>query len=185
MRSAFVFLALLLGGCAATNPQKEALSSTKQLDDPSALLERGIAYEELGDYTRAEQYLSGALSKGADPHKALPPLLRACVKAGHLRLAAEYAESALARRPSDAHLRFLTGALEATVGNPVDGRKLLEKAASELPDDAHVQFHVAAFFRDDLHDQPGADPYFRNYLRLQPQGEHAEEARASIMERVQ
>jgi hypothetical protein len=36
-----------------------------------------------------------------------------------------------------------------------------------------------------MHDRAEADPYFREYLRLAPTGEHAAEARGSIMERVQ
>ena len=183
VRLSLTVLTLSLLGCGAS-PKADAQSVRKQLGDAKMLAERGKAYAEEGDYTRAEQYLSGALANGADPHELLPPLLHACVAAGHLRLATEYAETQLARDPNDSHLRFVAGALEASVGSRVDARKHLEQAAADLPKDAHVQFHVATFFRDDLNDKVSADPYFREYLKLAPKGEYADEARASLMERL-
>ena len=187
LSSLTVFAASLvaLSGCGAAVQKNDALSARKQVEDPKMLAEHGRAYADLGDDTRAEQYLSAALASGADPKTIMPLLLKSCVRAGHLRLAVEYAESQLARDPEDAHLRFLAGALEASIGNRVEARTNLERAAADLPNDSKVQFHVAAFFRDDAADKIAADPYFREYLRLEPKGEHAAEARASIMERVQ
>jgi Tfp pilus assembly protein PilF len=174
---------LLLVACSAPT-QKETQTARAQLKDPTVLIERGRAYAEAGDYTRAEQYLSAALAAGGKPKAVLPHLLKACVQSGHLRLASEHAESQLSRDPDDAHLRFLAGALHASLGNRAAARTHLEKAASDLPNDADVQFSVAAFFRDHLGDRVVADPYFRGYLKLAPKGEHAEEARASLMERI-
>jgi tetratricopeptide (TPR) repeat protein len=174
---------VLLAACSAP-AQKPAETARAQLKDSQLLVERGRAYGELGDYTRAEQYLGAALSAGARPDAVLPHLLSACVGAGHLRLASEYAEQQLARDPANAHLRFLTGALHAQLGNRATARHHLEQAAAELPNDPNVQFSVATFFRDDLHDRVDADPYFRGYLNLAPKGEHANEAEASLMERV-
>ena len=175
---------LVLLGCSATaqRPTETARVATK---DPVLLVERGKTYTEVGDYTRAEQYFAAALAAGAKAQDVLPHLLKACIASGDLRLASEYAETELARNPSNARLRFLTGALHASIGNRVTARRHLEKAASDLPADPSVQFAVATFFRDDLQDKVVADPYFREYLKLAPKGEHAEEARASLMERLQ
>lgn len=183
-QTSFVIVAVTLFGCGMSQT-KDPASSRKQLQDPNVLVERGRAFAEAGDFTRAEQYLSSALANGADPHVALPPLLRACVEGGHLRLAAEYAEAQLVRDPADAHLRFLAGALQAQVGSPVEARRHLQRAADEMKKDAEVQFAVAAFFRDHLNDKIAADPYFRAYLDIAPRGAHAAEARASVMELVQ
>ena len=174
----------LLAGCGAASSTPPT-SARPVLKDPVQLAARGDAYAELGDYTRAEQYFGAAIAAGGKTAEILPRLLRACVGAGDLRLAAEYAETELARNPDNAHLRFVTGALYAQIGNPVAAREHLVQAASALPDDGEVQFSVAAFFRDDLHDRVVADPYFREYLRIAPTGAHAEEARHSLMERVQ
>jgi tetratricopeptide (TPR) repeat protein len=177
--------AAALGGCNASEqkPGKTA-SDRPPLKDPALLLERGKAYSEFGDFTRAEQYFAAAIAAGGKTSVIVPHLIKACVASGDLRLASEYAETELARNPDNARLRFLTGALYAATGNSPDARKLLVQAASELPNDADVQFSVATFFRDELDDKVGCDPYFREYLKLEPRGERAEEARASLMERI-
>ena len=173
----------LLVGCGAT-PMKPTSAARAPLKDPVLLAARGDASSEAGDYTRAEQYFGAAIAAGGKTSEILPRLLRACVGAGDLRLAAEYAETELSRNPANAHLRFVTGALYAQIGNNFAAREHLVQAATDLPNDEEVQFSVAAFFRDDIKDRAVADPYFREYLRLAPKGAHAEEARHSLMERV-
>lgn len=179
----FAFV-LALSHCASHAPPKP--SSQLPADrDPKALFEQGKRYGMGGDTVRAEQYLTAALALGADENVVLPVLMQVCVAAHHYRLAVEYADASLARHPENAKLRFLVGALHKDIGEAPQAREYLEAAASQLKDDAEVQFAVAVFFRDDLKDTVGADPYFREYLRLSPQGPHAEEARVSLMVRVQ
>ncbi len=179
-------LPLALLGCSAptTSARPANAATTSPLKDPNVLFDRGRAYAEAGDNTRAEQYFAAAIASGAKPAVVLPHLLKACVAAGDLRLASEYAEQELSRNPENARLRFLTGAIYASIGDRSTARSHLVQAASDLPKDAEVQFMVAAFFRDNLSDKVVADPYFREYLKLDPDGVHAEEARASLMERV-
>ena len=179
-----VMTALLAVGCGATRnaPTKDAASPLK---DPAVLVQAGEVFAANGDFTRAQQYFAAAITAGGKSSVILPHLLKACISAGDLRLAAEYAENELSRRPDDAHLRFLTGALQAQIGNRPGARQHLSQAAKELDKDANVQFSVATFFRDDMQDRIEADPYFRDYLKLAPKGEHAAEARGSLMERVQ
>jgi tetratricopeptide (TPR) repeat protein len=182
--SPWLLVATSLVACAG--PAKEgAVTARAALENTALLAERGRMFAEAGDVTRAEQYLSAALANGAPPREVLAHLLRACVQGGHLRLASEYAEHQLAREPGDGHLRFLAGALQASLGSRAAAQEHLAQAAADLPRDASLQFHVAAFFRDDLKDKIAADPYFRQYLALAPKGEHAAEARASLMERVE
>lgn len=182
-----VVAALASVGCGASmNASRHgAPSATSPLKDPALLLEQGDAFAAAGDHTRAQQYYAAAIAAGGKSAAILPRLLNACVASGDIRLASEYAATELSRNPDDAHLRFLTGALHARIGDRVAARKYLVQAAQDLPQDAKVQFSVATFFRDDLSDKVEADPYFREYLRLAPRGEHAQEARASLMERVQ
>jgi tetratricopeptide (TPR) repeat protein len=187
MRRAISLLAALMIptaiGCSAP-AQKPTGFARMPLNDPKLLLERGKAFSELGDFTRAEQYFAAAIAAGGKSSEIVPQLIKACVASGDLRLASDYAETELARHPNDARLRFLTGALYASTGDRPVARKHLVRAASELPNDADVQFSVATFFRDDLDDRIGSDPYFREYLRISPKGDRAEEARASLMERI-
>jgi len=176
--------ALLAAGCAARAPAAR-VSTLPEDRDPAFLVDQGKRFASIGDTVRAEQYLAAAMRAGADETVVMPVFLRVCVAAKHYRLAVEYADAALARHPADARLRFLTGALHVSVGEPARARDYLEEAARQLRDDADVQFSVAVFFRDDLSDKVAADPYFREYLRLSPKGAHAEEARVSLMVRVQ
>ncbi len=180
--SASVLLALV--SCTHPPPARAA-GKLPEDKDPVYLFEHGKRFAMMGDTVRAEQYLSAAVAAGADENKVTPIFLHVCVAARHYRLAMEYADAALARHPDNAKLRFLTGALHKDVGEPAKAREYLEQAARELRDDAEVQFAVAVFFRDDLKDIVAADPYFREYLRLSPQGVHAEEARVSLMVRLQ
>lgn len=181
---AAVLLPLALIGCAAPGATKSTDAAHSPLKDPNVLFERGKAYSQVNDYTRAEQYFAAAIANGGKTSTILPHLLKACVASGDLRLASEYAEQELSRNPENARLRFLTGAIYASIGDRSTARSHLVRAAGDLPKDAEVQFMVATFFRDNLNDKIVADPYFRDYLRLAPKGEHAQEARASLMERV-
>ena len=184
--STFVVIAALSAvGCGGALNASKTNAGPSPLKDPALLAQQGEAFAANGDFTRAQQYYAAAIAAGAKSRAILPHLLKACIASGDLRLAAEYAENELARNPDDAHLRFLTGALQAQIGNRPSARKHLVQAAKELDKDAKVQFSVATFFRDEMHDRVEADPYFRGYLNLAPKGEHAAEARGSLMERVQ
>lgn len=187
--SAFVGLGLALFavGCGATVNETPKTSGPRYspLKDPGVMTEHADAFAEGGDFIRAQQYYSAALAAGGKSSVIMPKLLKACIASGDLRLATEYAEQELARNPEDAHLRFVTGALEAQIGNRPAARKHLSLAATQMKENAKVQFVVATFFRDDMQDRGEADPYFREYLRLDPNGEHAAEARSSLMERIQ
>ncbi len=184
--SAFaVITALFAAGCGSTLNKPTEAAASSPLKNPTVLVEHGKTFAERGDFTRAQQYYAAAIAAGGKSEVILPQLLKACIAGGDLRVATEYAENELSRNPDDAHLRFLTGALLAQIGNRPDARSHLVQAAKQLDKDANVQFSVATFFRDDMHDRVEADPYFREYLKLSPRGEHAAEARGSLMERVQ
>jgi tetratricopeptide (TPR) repeat protein len=183
---AFALVAALTAvGCGSTLNKSTRNGGSSPLKDSAALVEQGEAFAQNGDFTRAQQYYAAAIAAGGKSSAILPKLLVACIAGGDLRLATEYAENELSRNPDDAHLRFVTGALEAQIGNRPVARKHLVQAATELETDPVVQFSVATFFRDDMQDRIEADGYFRDYLKLAPKGEHAAEARGSLMERVQ
>lgn len=181
------FVALALVGCG--RPPAAAPSAASGANDEASsaarLVEEGRAFAEAGDALRAQQYFAASLKAGADERLVMPLLLRACIAQKNYRLAAEYAEASLAKHPNDARLRLLSGALHGTLGESARARDRLERAAKELREDADAQFAVAVSFRDDASDVVAADEYFRRYLALAPNGEHAEEARSSLMVEVQ
>ncbi len=187
-RLACTLALVFVTACSSTQSTSGTANAKAKLPedrDPAVLLERGKAFAAQGDLVRAEQYLAAALSAGADERAVVPLLVRVCVASKHYRLASEYAGQMLARNPNDSRLRLLVGALYVSTGSPARAREHLERAARELSEDGEVQFTVAVFFRDEVADRAMADKYFREYLRLQKNGAHADEARASLMERIE
>jgi tetratricopeptide (TPR) repeat protein len=176
----FTFALAGCGAAPATAPTQEHSENAKA----AFLLEQGRAFAEAGDSLRAQQYFAGALKAGADENVVMPLLLRACIAQRNYRLAAEYADAALARKPKNARLRLLSGTLHGSLGDTSRSRERLERAAKELADEPEAQFAVAISFRDDAADVIAADKYFRRYLALAPNGAHAEEARSSLMEQM-
>jgi Tfp pilus assembly protein PilF len=178
-------LAISLAGCVSGAAKPTKTPAEEKAQATATLIAEGRGYAEAGDALRAEQYFAAALNAGADEKVVLPLFLRACIADKNYRLAIEYAEAALAREPKNAHLRLLSGTLHASIGDTARSRERLERAASELPNEAEVQFTVAVSFRDDAGDVVMADRYFRRYLALAPNGAHAEEAKSSLMEQIQ
>lgn len=152
--------------------------------EPNKLVDRGKAFAQMGDLTRAEQYLTSALEEGADPDEVLPLLMRICLKSGRYRVAIEHATTELKLRPHNEALRFLLGSLYYAIGNVPAAREELERVLATKPDHAEAHFALATIARDDEGDLLRADLHFREYLRLRPDGPHAEEARNSLLKSV-
>ncbi len=148
---------------------------------PDKLMERGRAFAAVGDTTRAQQYLAAALDGGGDETTLTPMLLSVCVRDGRYRMAIEYARRYLVKHPSDQRVRFVLGTLYAAVGEALAAQHELELVARVDRDNADVHYTLAVLLRDQNNDLVRADEQFREYLRLAPGGEHAEEARASVL----
>lgn len=148
------------------------------------LVERGKAFWSVGDTTRAEDYLTAALDQGADPKQVLPLLLEICVQTGRYRSAIQHAETHLRRHPDDTRTRFVLGTLYAAIGETKDAKTALEEVVAQRPDEPAAQYALAVLCRDSDNDVVAADLHFREYLRIEPQGSHAEEARASLLKRM-
>jgi len=148
---------------------------------PEKLLGRGKAFATVADYTRAEQYLSAALEAGADPREALPLLLRVCVADHRYRAAIAYAEEHARKHPTDTELRYLLGTLYAGVGEVDPARSAFESVLRDQPDNPETHYALAALLREAHTDPLAQDQHFRAYLKLRPNGEHADEARAQLL----
>lgn len=160
------------------------METMRREESPQKLYERGRAFAQVGDYVRAEQYLSAALDAGADPKKALPLLLHVCIEGQRYRVALDFAEAHLRKHPEDQRLRFLVASLYAAVGDAPSARARLETLLRASPKQAEAHYALAVILRDELAEWEAADAHFRAYLELAPKGEHAEEARASLLQRV-
>lgn len=173
----------VLAACAKPHEPKVAaqVKTFKEEETNEKLIARGKAFGEIGDYTRAEQYLAAALAQGADPKQVLPLLLRVCIAERRYRVAIDYAEPELRKSPRDYRLRFVLASLYTTIGDTAAARGQLQRALDDNPSFAPVHFALAVLLRDQEGDLVEADVHFREYLRLEPEGSHAEEARGSLL----
>lgn len=173
-------------GCASTAAEKtQADMATFQREGSvDKLVARGKGFAAIGDMTRAEEYLSAALDAGASPNDVLPTLLNVCIVSGRYRSALQHAENQLRIHPDDINTRFVLGTLHAALGETKEARVALEQVVMIRPNEAKVHYALAVLARDAENDVVLADQHFREYLRLEPAGKHAEEARGSLLKRM-
>jgi tetratricopeptide (TPR) repeat protein len=172
-----------LGACAQGGP----LGTRGQpLPEPTAeqYLQVAEAAQRMGDPLRAQQYLTSALRAGADERVVIPRLLVLYVGDGQYRVAVDQCENYLRRHPDDRKVRLLLSTLYTAVGDADRAVAEYERVLSDAPNDAYAHFAMATL----LHDRGGAsaraDEHYRAYLGLQPNGEHADEARGLLLRRV-
>ena len=183
IRCFWPMLMTLAVGCAA-HPGTRLQGDVRVFEreqTPDRLVQRGSAFAAMGDTTRAQQYFEAALDNGADPSQVIPLLVTVCVRDGRYRLAVEYARRDLARKPNDTKMHFVLGTLYAGLGEVEAAQRELELAVRGEGGNAELQYALAVLLRDQRGDLLGADHHFREYLRLSPAGDHAEEARAAML----
>ena len=181
-------VAFTMLGCPANPPPKDQvqqdIAAANAQKTPDKLLARGKAFHQVGDYTRAEQYYAAAIQEGADPKEVLPLLLRVCIEGKRYRVAIEYAEPYLKKHPDDWKLRLVVAALYGGIGEPGVERAELEQVLAVNPNEATGHYALACLLRDEYGDVVGADAHFREYLRLDPQGDHVDEAKAGLLKTI-
>lgn len=179
-------LVLAVTGCAQTPAQKAAADMRAFNNEATAdkLFERGKGFASVGDYTRAEEYLAAAIDNGTSPRLALPLLMDVCVRGGRYRSAIQHGETQLRKHPNDHRTRLMVGTLYAALDEPARAREELDRVVEAKPDEPQAHYVLAVVARDKERDPIDADRHFREYLRLEPNGSHAEEARASLLKKV-
>jgi predicted Zn-dependent protease len=185
-RACGVALALAVVACGHTPAEKAQadLAVLRAEHSSEKLVARGQAFATVGDLTRAEEYLAAAIDEGADPRTVMPMLLEVCIRGARYRSAIQHAETHLKRQPHDVPTRLVLGTLYAAVGEPKAARAALEEVVEAQPDEAQAHYVLAVVARDQESDVVEADRHFREYLRIQPNGAHAEEARGSLLKRL-
>lgn len=165
--------------CAGASREQEEAQALKQESSAEILFEKGRVAAAIGDLTRAEQYLVAAIKAGADERKVIQPLLVACITDQRFPAALEYAEQYLYRHPNDLDVRFVAGSIHAVLGESEKARVLLESVTQGRPESAEAHYALATVLRQGG-DAVQADRHDIEYLRLDPEGAHAAQARARL-----
>ncbi len=179
-------LSLLAGGCAETPQHKAAkdLTVIRSETTPDRLQARGDASAMAGDLTRAEQYFTAALAAGGDERVLTKRLLVVCTTDERYPAAASHAEDYLRKHPGDTEVRYVLATIYLALGDRPLARGTLERVVAEEPELAVAHYALATVLRDTGDSYLDADRQFREYIRLSPQGEYAEAARASLLKSV-
>lgn len=111
---ALVIVYLGLSACAASPPPQSGAATP--LATPADLFERGRGLARRGELLKAEQYMSLAVRAGYPASRALPSLVRVCLRASRLRAALLHAQPVLATHPRSQGLRYLVATLHLGLG---------------------------------------------------------------------
>ncbi|AKU94071.1 hypothetical protein AKJ09_00735 [Labilithrix luteola] len=176
-------LAAFSTGCASKEQGngKTALDVVQKEQTPERLIARGRSAAMMGDFTRAEQYLTAAREVGGDESVIMPLLLRVCIAGERYRVAIDYVRHYLLYNPDDVRLRSVLGSLEWAVGEHEAALADLRGVVHRAPEEADAHF-VLGRVLDDEGRRREATNHYREYVRLKPGGPHAPEARSRVEE---
>jgi hypothetical protein len=178
-------LCVTLAGCAHRDASAGVARSSAGAEQlgADALLARGVASLRAGDGLRAEQYLVLAARAGAPASRVIVPLVQACVSSSRLQSALDHALPHLRRHPDAWRLRLVVVAIQLALGRTTLAQAELERVLRIEPRAAAAHYLRAVIARDVHGDSRAASASFAAYVRAEPTGEHAAEARAFLRER--
>ncbi|HLU69096.1 MAG TPA: hypothetical protein VKZ63_22595 [Kofleriaceae bacterium] len=164
------------GACAKAPPPARALPDPLTRVSAAELVRIGLALAGRGDDIRAEQYLSAALSRGAPAERALPALVRVCVRSSRYRTALVHVQRALAREEVPAGLRLVAATLYLAADQEERGQIELEQVVAQAPDLPLARFALGRLLAD-AGEPAAARRHLRAYLDLEDRGPRARQAR--------
>lgn len=177
-------LVMLVTACGSSAPSAKDPARTLRImraaEKPDRLVKDGLAFAEVGDTTRAEEYFSSAIAQGADEAKIVPLIVTVCVRDGRYELAIDYTSRYARKHPNDVRMRYVLGTLYAAVGDAGRARSELQFVVRAKPTDPEPHWALAKVLLDEAKEPALASDQLREYLRLAPTGAHADEARASL-----
>ncbi len=185
-RSRAGILALVLVGCQPSRgvpvhpDEAAALAQQRRIEQSERWFAEASRFEGSGDPDRAEQYYLAALRAGVAPERAFPALIGVCVRAERFRTAAHYSEQYLAQSPANHHVRYLAATLRLALGQSNEALEHLLQLLAMDPKFAEAHYLAGVIYLSELSSFERADVHLRTYLRLEPLGKHAEQARAHL-----
>lgn len=184
--SLFPILLLILSHCGSTLKPTQRSRDTKEVRpelSSQQLFARGVALANSGQLIRAEQYLYLAMQSGYSEDRTLPLILKICLSTSRLRTALNYAQPYLIRHPESWMLRYLVASVYLALEQPLEARNHLTRVLGDNPDLAPAYYLLAVISRDALRDDASTRQHFAAYLKRDPTGTHASEAKAWLRER--
>jgi tetratricopeptide (TPR) repeat protein len=179
-------LALVVLGCQASfgapvHPDEAtALTDERSAEQSERWFAEGSRFEASGDPDRAEQYYLAALRAGIPPKRAFPALIGVCVRAERFRTAAYYTEQYLGQSPANHHVRYLAATLRLALGQSNEAIEHLEQLLSMDPTFAEAHYLAGVIYLNELSAFERADAHLRTYLKIEPRGKYADQARAYL-----
>jgi len=180
----FVAAAIGVSACGAGSQPATEAEVVREESSAKSFYEKGRAAAAIGDLTRAEQYFVAALKAGGNDKQIIKPLLQVCIADQRFPVALEYAEQYLYRHPNDVDVLFVAGSIHAALGEAARARELFEKVLQQRPNSAEAHYALATVLRQPGGSASQADRHDLEYLRLDPRGVYAEQARARITQRT-
>ncbi len=183
----FVAMTLALslsGACASTSAhQGSSTGPTDPLKDVggSELFEEGKRQAQAGDLVRAEQYLVAAMDKGQPSAEVLPVLIQVCIAGSRFDTALHHARPHLIREPENHSLRYMVATLYNAVGRKALAVEHLERVLLDAPTQANARYTLGRIMWQEK-DEERAAVLMQEYLDLEPEGSHAPDARALLVQ---
>lgn len=180
-------LAVACCGACAPSPQQKAKTDMAVIEretTPARLQQRGEGAAMSGDFTRAEQYFVAAIKAGGDARLLTKRLLVICTNDGRYPAAASYGDDYLREHPGDTEVRFAVATVYLALGDLPRAKSELTRVVQERPDIGDAHFALASVLREQGDALLDADLQLREYIRLEPKGQYAEAARASLLKTV-
>jgi tetratricopeptide (TPR) repeat protein len=175
LRISVLVLSFCLTACSASPALAPRAPEAARSDAARALFERGLALIAEGDSVRAEQYLAASLTEGHDWRQALPPLLKVCLTGSRLRAGLNYANPYLRSHPDEIWLRYLIATVYLGLGQPLRAREHLHAIRGKEPYLARTEYLLGQTEWEGFGNASAAADHFRDYLRVDPDGENARE----------
>ena len=165
-----------LGRPALLDNELPAISSEE-------LFQIALLQARRGDLLRAEQYLIAARTQGYDESTVAYWLVRVCVSAGRYHSALGHALGYLRIHPSDWRFRLIVASIHDALGDSARAQAELKTVVEAEPASPLPRYLLAMVYRQQPVTSGDAVPHLEAYLDLDPNGPHAEEARAILEER--
>ncbi len=176
-------LALALGTACTSASQKPSAGPGDPLVqvESAALFDQGKRLAQEGDLVRSEQYLVAAMDKGHPIEEVLPILIEVCIAGSRYDTALHHARPHLLRDPENSSLRYIVATLYHAIGRQPLAVEHLERVILDAPNEPNAYYTLGKIFWKEK-EAERATELMQKYVELAPDGSHAPDARALLVQ---